>query len=298
MLIRIGFEMTIECPVQTPMLLALYPHPSVRPPVFGTDRIRVEPELVIENYSDVFGNRCARIEAPAGSTILWSDCVMEDSGEPDPFNWNAHQHEIRDLPSELLYYLTASRYCESDELIVKAWELFGNTPPGWERAQAISNWVHNNVVFGYRFGRPTKTAVDVFREGTGVCRDFAHLFIALCRAMNLPARYASGYLSDIGAKVEGAGDFCAWAEVFLDNKWYVFDPRHNIPRVGRILMVHGRDAADVAMITAFGDYRLTSMKVWTDEVDSARSDACIAEDLLTRPCADPLVLGDFKQHIF
>lgn len=195
-----------------------------------------------------------------------------------------------ELPAETLTYLTASRYCESDALVRKAWDLFSGTPPGWARVQAISNWVHNNVMFGYRFGRPTKTAMDVFREGTGVCRDFAHLFITLCRAMNIPARYASGYLSDIGAKADGAGDFCAWAEVYLDGRWYAFDARHNTPRIGRILMVRGRDAADVAMITAFGDYLLTHLKVWTDEVDQTLSESEVLAILEIPPAGDALVL--------
>jgi len=168
--------------------------------------------------------------------------------------------------------------------------LFGATPPGWARVQAISNWVHNHVTFGYRFGRPTKTAIEVLREGTGVCRDFSHLFIALCRAMNIPARYASGYLSDIGADAEGAGDFCAWSEVFLEGRWYAFDARHNTPRIGRILMVRGRDAADVAMITAFGSYQLTHLKVWTDQIDDSLPESELLGALQARPATEALVL--------
>lgn len=272
------------------MLLALYPHPSNRRRMIGSDCLRAEPETAVEEYKDVYGNRCARLQAPSGATTFWSDCIVEDSGEPDEFNWHARQHEIMDLPVETLAYLTASRYCESDELVERAWDLFGATPPGWERAQAIANWVQNHVIFGYRFGRPTKTAADVLREGTGVCRDFAHLFLALCRAMNIPARYASGYLSDIGAKAEGAGDFCAWSEVFLEGRWYAFDARHNTPRIGRILMVRGRDAADVAMMTAFGDYLLTYLKVWTEEVDASLAETDLVEALQTRPVTEALVL--------
>jgi len=289
-LIRIGFEIAVDCPKPTPMLLALYPHPSNHRRMIGSEHIRTEPETTVEEYTDVFGNRCARLHAPAGATTLWSDCIVEDTGEADEFNWNARQHEIMDLPVETLTYLTASRYCESDELIERAWNLFATTSPGWARVQAISNWVHNHVVFNYRFGRPTKTAVDVLREGTGVCRDFAHLFTALCRAMNIPARYASGYLSDIGAKAEGAGDFCAWSEVFLEGRWYAFDARHNTPRIGRILMVRGRDAADVAMMTAFGDYLLTHLKVWTEEIDKSMSENKLFETLETRPVTEALVL--------
>ena len=274
------------------MLLALYPHPSVDLRMIGADHIRTEPEIAVEEYTDIFGNRCARLQALPGSTTLWSDCIVEDSGEPDEFNWNARQLEILDLPVETLPYLMASRYCESDELADKAWDLFGATPPGWARVQAISNWVHNNVLFDYRFGRPTKTAVDVFREGTGVCRDFAHLFITFCRAMNFPARYASGYLGDIGVKAESAGDFCAWSEVYLGGRWYTFDPRNNAPRIGRVLMVRGRDAADVAMMTTFGDYQLTYLKVWTDEVDGNLSESELVDALKNRPVAEALVLEE------
>lgn len=291
MLIRIGFEITVDCPKPTPMLLALRRHAADDGRrTIGSDHIRAEPGTSVEDYMDMFGNRCGRMEAPAGATTLWSDCIVEDSGQPDIFDWNARQHELMDIPAETLAYLTASRYCESDELVENAWSLFGATPPGWARVQAIANWVHNNVVFGYRFGRPTKTAVDVFREGTGVCRDFAHLFIALCRAMNIPARYASGYLSDIGTKAEGAGDFCAWGEVFLEGRWYAFDARHNTPRIGRILMARGRDAADVAMITAYGNYQLTHIKVWTEEVDDSRPESELIEALERRPATEALVL--------
>ena len=272
------------------MLLAMYPHLLNNRRMIGSDHIRTEPEAAVEEYADMFGNRCARLEAPPGATTLWSDCIVEDTGEPDEFDWNARQHEIVDLPVETLAYLTASRYCESDELIERAWDLFGATPSGWARVQAISNWVHNHVIFGYRFGRPTKTAIDVLREGTGVCRDFAHLFIALCRAINIPARYASGYLSDISAKAESAGDFCAWSEVFLEDRWYVFDARHNTPRIGRILMVRGRDAADVAMMTAFGNYLLTHLKVWTDEINDSLSESERLQALKIRPAAEALVL--------
>jgi transglutaminase-like putative cysteine protease len=289
-LIRIGYEIAVDCPKPTPMFLALHSHASNNRRMIGSDHIRSGPGLGIGEYTDMFGNRCARIEAPAGVITLWSDCIVEDCGEPDVFNWNARQHELMDLPADTLAYLTASRYCESDELVENAWNLFGTTAPGWARVQAISNWVHNNVVFGYRFGRPTKTALDVFREGTGVCRDFAHLLIALCRAMNIPARYASGYLSDIGAKVEGAGDFCAWSEVFLEGRWYAFDARHNTPRIGRILMARGRDAADVAMITAFGDYLLRYLKIWTDEIDESLSESELVEALQWRPATEALVL--------
>lgn len=246
--------------------------------------------MAVEEFTDISGNRWARIQVPARETMFWSDCIVEDTGKPDVFNWDARQYEIVDLPVDTLPYLAASRYCESDELSEKAWNLFGDTPTGWARVQAISNWVHNHVVFDYRFARPTKTAADVFREGTGVCRDFAHLFIALCRAMNIPARYASGYLGDIGVKPSGAGDFSAWSEVFLEGQWYTFDARHNSPRIGRVLMVRGRDAADAAMITGFGNYQLTHAKIWTDEVEDSLPEDALVEALKSRPVAEALVL--------
>lgn len=291
MFIRIGFEIAIECTAETPILLALSPHPSFGGRVIGCDRIRTEPTMPLETYLDPFCNRRARVVAPVGRLTLWSDCIVEDEGAPDPYDWNAGQHEIAELPFETLSYLTASRYCESDELVERAWALFGETPPGWARVQAICNWVHNHLTFGYHFGRPTKTALDAMRERTGVCRDFAQLSVALCRAMNIPARYASGYLGDIGVPPSGAGDFCAWFEVFLGDRWYTFDARHNTPRIGRVLMVRGRDAADVAMITSFGAYDLRLFRVWTDEIVGPNSDRELLTLLQTRPDAPALTLA-------
>ena len=296
MFIRVGFEIAVECTQPTPMLMALFPHPSNDRRTIGSDHLRTEPGADVDVFMDKFANRWARMLAPIGTTSLWSDCLVADTGLPDEFNWDARQHEIMDLPTETLAFLTASRYCESDELSEPAWKLFGNTPPGWARVQAISNWVHNHILFDYRFGRPTKTAVDVFREGTGVCRDFSHLFIAMCRAMNIPARYASGYLCDEVELPGSAGDFCAWAEVFVEGQWYTFDARHNAPRVGRVLMVYGRDAADVPMITGFGQHRLTYFKVWTHRVDKAATEEQLLEILKTRPVGEALVLGEIPEQ--
>ncbi len=226
---------------------------------------------------------------PAGQLTLWSDCIVEDDGQPDVVNWNARQNEIAELPPDTLLYLTASRYCETDELVPRAWELFGSTPAGWPRVQAICNYVHHHITFGYGFGRSNKTAQHALTERTGVCRDFAHLAIALCRAMNIPARYASGYLGDIGVPPAGAGDFCAWFEVFLDDRWYTLDARYNVPRIGRVLMAHGRDAADAAMITAFGNYTLKTFRVWCEEVKDAQSERQLLESLEQRPDAEALV---------
>ncbi|ODA66568.1 Transglutaminase-like superfamily protein [Methyloligella halotolerans] len=289
MLIRIGFEIIVECTAPTPLLLALSPHSSQSGRIIGSDRVHTEPDVELREYLDPFGNRRTRLVAPVGQLKLWSDCVVEDDGAPDPFDWNAHQHEIDELPDETLTYLTASRYCEVAELTEQAWALFGDTPPGWARVQAICNWTHNHLTFGYRFGRSNKTALDALQECTGVCRDFAQLAVGLCRAMNIPARYASGYLGDIGVAPSGAGDFSAWLEVYLENRWYTFDARHNTPRIGRVLMVHGRDAADVAMLTSFGNYDLKLFRVWTDEVTG--SDEELLDCLEERPDTPALTLA-------
>lgn len=271
MFIRAGFEIKIQSEQDTPLLLALSAHSTYANRIIGQDFVRTDPYVPTEGYLDEFGNRRTRLVAPPGEMTLWSDFIVEDDGLPDRVHWNAPQLEIADLPSDTLTFLTASRYCEVDELVARAWGLFGATPPGWPRVQAICDFVHNHLTFGYRFGRSTKTAVDAYRECTGVCRDFAQLSVALCRAMNIPARYASGYLGDIGVPNSGPGDFCAWFEAFLDGQWYTFDARYNTPRIGRILMVRGRDAADVAMITSFGPYEMTLFRVWCDELSAGLS---------------------------
>jgi transglutaminase-like putative cysteine protease len=273
MFIRIGFEITIECARPTPLLLALLPHPSYGGRVIGSDQVRTDLAVPQDEYLDEFANRRVRMVAPPGRMTLWSDCIVENDGQPDPFDWNARQHPVAELPPDTLRFLTPSRYCNSDELVDLAWSLFGATPEGWARVQAICNWVQSQLTFGYPFGRPSKTATDAARERTGVCRDFAHLAVALCRAMNIPARYASGYLGDIGVPDSGPGDFSAWFEAYLENRWFTFDARHNTPRIGRVLVVRGRDAADGAMMTSFGNYDLKVFRVWTDEVVEAATDA-------------------------
>ncbi|WP_372424644.1 transglutaminase-like domain-containing protein [Salinarimonas chemoclinalis] len=290
MFIRIGFEIGLTCETETTLILALSPHSSYAGRVVGSDRLRTSPDLPAQDIVDPFGNRLTRLKAPPGALTIASDCIVEDDGAPDPYDWNARQHDIIDLPPETLPFLTASRYCESDAIRDEAWALFGSTPPGWARVQAISNFVHNHLTFGYGFGRPTKTAGDALREKTGVCRDFAHLTVALCRAMSIPARYASGYLGDIGVPPSGPGDFCAWTEVYLGGRWFTFDARYNTPRIGRVLMVRGRDAADGAMMTSYGAYDLTSFRVWTDEVEDA-SDAALIDLLRHRPDAPALTLA-------
>ena len=291
MFIRIGYEIVIESKADTVLILALSPHSSFEGRVIGSSAVQAKPDLPLETFLDSFGNRLTRLKAPAGPLKLWSDCIVEVDGKPDVFDWNAQQHDIIDLPPEALQFLTASRYCDSDILAPDALALFGHTDPGWARVQAICNHVHNHLTFGYGFGRSTKTAGDAQREKTGVCRDFAHLAIALCRAMNIPARYASGYLGDVGVPYSGPGDFCAWFEAYLGGRWYTFDARYNEPRIGRVLMVRGRDAADGAMITSFGAYDLKSFWVWTDEVKGARGSDALRKMLETRPDTQPLTLA-------
>ncbi|MEX2518756.1 MAG: transglutaminase family protein [Paracoccaceae bacterium] len=289
MLIRFGFEIEIECANPVAMLLALSTHSEVNGRLVGDDHVRQPHNAQSSFYLDRFGNRITRILTAKGPTRLWSDCAIEVDGIPDPQAPSAKQHAVPDLPDDVLCYLLASRYCDSDNLTEEAWSNFGGFPEGWSRVRAIANFVHQHVTFGYQFGRANKTASDVYREKAGVCRDFAHLSIALCRAMNIPARYASGYLGDIGVPYSGPGDFCAWFEVFLGGRWHTFDARYNQPRIGRVLMVRGADAADVAMITSFGAYELKLFRVWTDQIADGLSDAAIKEMLGRRPGGEPLV---------
>jgi transglutaminase-like putative cysteine protease len=266
MYIHVGFEITLECDGATPLLLALSPRPEEGHRLISPGPIRTAPWMPLESFMDAFGNRVTRLVAGPGPLAIWSEAIVEDSGAADAVNWGAPQLPIEALPAATLGYLLPSRYCEADMLADEAWRRFGDTQPGWPRVQAICDFVHDHIAFGYGFASTAKTAADVLRDGRGVCRDFAHLAIALCRAMNIPARYATGYLGDIGVPPAGPGDFCAWFEVFLGGCWYTFDARYNTPRIGRVLMARGRDAADVAMITSFGSYRMTGFEVWADEV--------------------------------
>ena len=205
--------------------------------------------------------------APPGRITFRADFLVADSGLPDPATPDAVQHPVQDLPDEVLLFLLASRYCETEQLIAEAWSLFGATQPGWPRVQAIVDYTHQRIRFGYPHARATRTAVEAHSEQMGVCRDFAHLAVTLCRCMNIPARYCTGYLGDIGVPVSDAAmDFSAWFQVYLGGAWHTFDARHNAPRIGRIVLAHGRDATDVAISTAFGSAALVEFKVVTDEV--------------------------------
>ncbi|RTL51708.1 MAG: transglutaminase family protein [Bradyrhizobiaceae bacterium] len=268
--IRIGFEISYAAEQATPMIIMLRVHPSRERDVIGEERIVTAPSVPIHYYNDSFGNVCGRLTAPAGGITFKLDALVRDSGEPDEVAPDAQQLPIDELPDDVLQYLMASRYCETDRLTDIAWSLFKDTKPGWERAQAINTFVHNHVTFGYEHARPTKSAFDVYQEKKGVCRDFAHLAVTLCRCMNIPARYVTGYLGDIGVPPEPTPmDFSGWHQVYLSGKWYTFDARHNEPRIGRILMATGHDAADVALSTTFGRMQLTKFVVVTDEVVAA-----------------------------
>ena len=221
----------------------------------------------VRRYRDGFGNICSRIVAPAGTAAFRGEAVVHDHGQPDPIQPAAEEIPVARLPDDVLLYLMGSRYCETDELATFAWSRFANTTPGWWRVQAICDFVHGHLTFAYSNARSTRTALAAYNERTGVCRDFAHLAITLCRAMNIPARYCTGYLGDIGVPpVPDPMDFSAWFEAYLGGRWYTFDARHNVPRIGRIVMARGRDAADVPLITSFGPHVLTKFQVLTGEV--------------------------------
>ena len=267
MLIRIGYDIIFGLPAPTPFIVLLSVHPTRFSKLRGPEVQSIEPFVPMSRYIDSFGNSCGRIIAPAGQIRFRSNAIIEDDGLPDPVDPTVKQHPLDELPHEVLQFLLASRYCEVDLLANIAGNLFSGTQPGWGRVQAILDWVHSNVTFGYQFARATKTAAEVYQERQGVCRDFTHLAITFLRAMNIPARYATGYLGDIGVPVSPAAmDFSAWLEVYLGGKWWTVDARHNERRIGRVLMARGRDAVDVALTTAFGVANLQQFIVWTDEI--------------------------------
>ena len=272
MLIRLAYDIQFDLPADTAMVALLNVHPSRVHDLLEPDELQTEPKLDVSSYFDSFGNRCVRFVAPQGHLRLSCSTLIRDSGDPDPFNWSARAAAVGDLPDEVLRYLLSSRYCEVDLFSSIAFQLFGQTVPGWGRVQAICDWVHNCVAFDYQHARPTKTAMDVYTERVGVCRDYQHLAIAFCRALNIPARYATGYLGDIGVPVVLPMDFSAWFEVWLDNRWWTFDARNNQPRIGRVLMATGLDAADVAITTSFGRADLLHFFVVTEEEIPAGAD--------------------------
>jgi transglutaminase-like putative cysteine protease len=265
--IHAGFRLTYLCAQTTPMLLALNIHPSRRADLLSPQMLTFDPPLEAWDYVDSFGNACTRITAPPGLLTISSDFTVYDSGHHDVVPFDAYQHDVRDLPDDVLVYLLGSRYCETDKLSDMAWSLFGQTPLGWPRVQAILDYVHDRLTFDYQRADSTRSASQGHEDGYGVCRDFAHLAITFCRCMNIPARYCTGYLGDIGIPpVDYPMDFSAWFEVYLGGHWYTADARHNTPRIGRILMAIGRDATDVALSTNFGPVTLTGFSVVTEEV--------------------------------
>jgi transglutaminase-like putative cysteine protease len=266
MRIRAGFEIAYECPVPVPMLLALSLHASRRQDLETPEWLRTDPVVDVRQYIDGFGNICSRILAPAGRTVLSADFVVRDSGEVDDYAPDAEQIAAHNLPDEALVYLLGSRYCETDRLSDIAWSLFGGSPLGWARVQAICDFVHDHIRFDYQLARPTRGAYEAYVERVGVCRDFAHLAVTLCRCMNIPARYCTGYLGDIGVPRADPMDFSAWFEAYLGGRWYVFDARNNRPRIGRLLIGRGRDATDVPLTNAFGRADLAKFAVVTDEL--------------------------------
>ena len=268
--IRAGYEISYDCPQPTPMILVLSVHPSRMSDLISRDRLQIDPPIPANTYHDSFGNFCHVIRAPAGRLTLSTDFLVQDSGELDEVVPGAEQHPLEELPVDALIFLLGSRYCETDRLSDTAWSLFGHVPKGWPLVQAICDYAHERIKFGYEHASPNKTAFDAFTEQRGVCRDYAHLAITLCRCMNVPARYCTGYLGDMGTEPPyGPGDFAAWFEAYLGGRWYTFDPRNNVPRLGRILMARGRDATDVAIVTSFGPCTLAGFKVITDEVTAA-----------------------------
>jgi transglutaminase-like putative cysteine protease len=266
-LIRLGYDIQFDIDAPVPMVVMLTVHPSRRRDLQEPDSVKVEPAIATADYEDLFGNICTRFTAPAGRLRLSNSTVIEDSGEPDVVNPEAAEVPVDELPPETLRFLLPSRFCEVDLLSNTAVELFGSVPRGWPRVQAICDWVHSKVTFSYPQARQTRTALDVYTERVGVCRDFQHLAITFCRALNIPARYVTGYLGDIAVPpVPYPMDFSAWFEVFLDGRWWTFDARHNRPRIGRVLIATGLDATDVAITTSFGRARLAHFNVTTDEI--------------------------------
>lgn len=267
MKLRVGYELKYAFPQPTPAILMLNIHFTRVAGLAAPDHIIVKPPVPISGYRDGFGNWCCRILAPAGKVSISTDAIVTDTGKPDPVVANATQVPVEDLPEEALVFLLASRFCDSDQLLDLAWKLFGSAKPGWGRVQAICDFVHKRIAFNYEHASATRTASQAYAEKRGVCRDYAHLAVAFCRALNIPARYCTGYLGDVGTPPPyPPGDFAAWFEAYIGGHWYTFDPRNNVPRIGRVLIARGRDAADVAMTTTFGPNRLEGFKVWTDEV--------------------------------
>jgi transglutaminase-like putative cysteine protease len=267
--IKLGYNIALGLSAPTAVIYVLHVHPSRTSDLVTPETFRIEPSLLVEEYFDGYGNRCGRVNAPAGIIRFLNDTIIRDSGEPDLSVPNASQPDVTSLPLDTLAFVLPSRYCEVDsELLDFAWSTFASTLPGWPRVQAICDFVHQHIRFDYMQARANRTALEAFRERVGVCRDFTHLAITLCRCLNLPARYVTGYLGDIGVPPSpGPMDFSAWFEVFLGQRWYTFDARHNARRIGRVVIGRGRDAGDVPITMAFGKHRLEHFEVTTEQVE-------------------------------
>jgi transglutaminase-like putative cysteine protease len=273
MLIRYGYELAFECATPTLMVSLLDAHEDRSQHILYDSGFKTWPNVTSTVYRDGFGNQVCKFMSPAGLLTIHRDSIIKDDGLPDPIVADAQEVPLERVPNEYLVFLLGSRYCETDKLSQIAWDLFGSTPPGWRRVQAICDFVNAHVTFGYEHARATRTAFETYQEKVGVCRDFAHLAVAFCRCMNIPTRYANGFLGDIGVPPDPAPmDYNAWFEIFLDGRWFTFDARHNEPRIGRITVARGRDATDIPLTTSFGPHRLAQFKVWTDEVDQATLD--------------------------
>ncbi len=265
--IQVGYDLVYRCPQPTPMIVTLSIHYSRASDIIQPDVLRLSPAVPVRSYRDSFGNWCSRLVAPEGPLRLSSTGIVADRGVPDQALPWLEQRPVDALPESALLFLLGSRYCETDVLSETAWSLFGSGPTGWNRVQAICDFVHRHITFGYGLSSATKTAAQVYQDRQGVCRDFAHLAVTLCRCLNIPARYCTGYLGDMGLPPPYAPmDFAAWFEAYLGDGWYTFDPRNNTPRIGRVLIARGRDAADVALTTTFGPSTLESFRVWTDQI--------------------------------
>jgi transglutaminase-like putative cysteine protease len=287
MRVRVGCEFTYETQAPVPMLMLVRARPDAEHQTVYESKW-TEPRLDLREYQDSFENPCWRLVLPIGQSVVRYDAIVDVSGQPDPVVPDAPLVPVEDLPDETLVFTLPSRYIESDQFLDNAWTLFSNTPPTWERVQAICDWVHANVEYGYGLSGPSTTALDVYRQRQGVCRDFAQISVAFCRALNIPARYTFGYLGDIAVEPPDVPmDFHAWFEAYLGGQWYTFDARHNVPRVGRVKIAHGRDAVDVALSTAYGTANLVNMVVWADEIADEESDT-LPSDFETNQQAQPL----------
>lgn len=259
--IDVGCHFEFDLPAKTHGVLLVEPHRSEQARV-TTALLEFSDGVTAVPFVDAYDNRARRITAGPGRIDITFSAVVDVDDVPDPTFVSARTETLEQLPDATLQFLLPSRYCESDRLVDVAWAQFGAIEPGWAQVQAVSDWVHEQIEFDYARSSPSYSAASVLDGRVGVCRDFTHLGIGLCRALNLPARYVFGYLPDIGVPDPGSPmDFCAWMEVYLGDRWYTFDPRNNQRRVGRVVIGRGRDAADVAMVTTFGRADLVTMTV-------------------------------------